>query len=207
MTDARDLYATRRERYAEERDVLTQRWNRLANLRLVAFVGFAGCVVWAIWVGSWWPVGPGAIGLAAFVGLVVMHRRVGRERRRAAILHDLNDEGEKRVRRDWGGLPLRHEFRAAADHPFAGDLDLFGRASGFHLLETVETPMGEAALRGALRSPVGPVDVRERQGAGGGLASLLDWRQELALRGRWSGEERPDPTPFLEWAEGEPWLA
>ncbi len=142
----RDLYASRRDHFGAERDALTQRWNRLANLRLIAFVAFAACLIWAIWVRSWQPVGPAAIALAAFVGLVVMHRRVGRQRWRAAILHDLNDEGEKRVRREWAGLPLRHTFRAAPDHPFAGDVDLFGRASVFHLLGTVETPMGEAAL-------------------------------------------------------------
>jgi hypothetical protein len=202
-----DLYASRRDRYAGERDALTQRWNRLANLRLIAFVAFAASVVWAIWVRSWLPAAPGAIALVAFVGLVVVHRRVGRLRWRAAILHDLNDEGEKRVRREWAGLPLRHTFRAAPDHPFAGDVDLFGRASVFHLLETVETPMGEAALRGSLLNPVAPAAIGERQGAVGELAPLLDWRQELALRGRRAGEERPDPAPFLRWAEGAPWLA
>ncbi|HKG24822.1 MAG TPA: hypothetical protein VKB09_04195 [Thermomicrobiales bacterium] len=206
-SDARHLYTSRRERYAADRDDLTQRWNRLANLRLVAFVAFAACLIWAIWVRSWLPVAPAAVALAAFVGLVVTHRRVGRARWRASILHDLNDEAEKRVRRDWADLPLRHAFRAGPEHPFAGDLDLFGRASVFHLLETVETPMGEAALRGSLLNPIAPAEVRERQGAVRELAPLLDWRQELALRGRQAGVERPDPTPFLRWAEGEPWLA
>ncbi|MEA2529588.1 MAG: hypothetical protein QOG89_1232 [Thermomicrobiales bacterium] len=164
-------------------------------------------MVWAIWVRRWLPVVPGATALVAFVVLVVMHRRVGRERWHAAILHDLNDEAEKRVRRDWAELPLRHAFRAAPDHPFAGDLDLFGRASVFHLLETVETPMGKTTLRVWLLSPAPPAEVGERQGAVSELAPLLDWRQELALRGRRAGEERPDPGPFLRWAEGGPWLA
>ncbi len=56
-------------------------------------------------------------------------------------------------------------------------------------------------------NPVAPAAIRERQGAVGELAPLLDWRQELALRGRRAGEERPDPAPFLRWAEGAPWLA
>ncbi|MEA2524718.1 MAG: hypothetical protein QOF73_1945, partial [Thermomicrobiales bacterium] len=201
------LYGGRWVRFAAERDALTARWNRLANLRLVAFVAAAACVVWAIWVRRWLPVVPGATALVAFVVLVVMHRRVGRERWHAAILHDLNDEAEKRVRRDWAELPLRHAFRAAPDHPFAGDLDLFGRASVFHLLETVETPMGKTTLRAWLLSPAPPAEVGERQGAVSELAPLLDWRQELALRGRRAGEERPDPGPFLRWAEGGPWLA
>jgi DNA mismatch repair ATPase MutS len=50
--------------------------------------------------------------------------------------------------------------------------------------------------------------VRERQAAVGELATaaLLDWRQELQVRGRLAGDSRPDPEPFLNWAEGERWL-
>jgi hypothetical protein len=201
------VYLDRRARFSAERDELTRRWNRVANLRLIAFVAFAACGVWAIWARRWLPAAPAAGALIVFVGLVVAHRRLGRRRMRAAILHDLNDEAEKRVLRSWDELPARHTFRAAPDHPFAADLDLFGRASVFHLLETVETPMGEAALRGWLLDPAPPREILERHDAVSELAPLLDWRQELALRGRRAGAERPDPAPFLIWAEGEPWLA
>jgi hypothetical protein len=202
-----DDYASRRDRYASERDGLTQRWNRVANLRLIAFVAFAAGAVWAVWARRWLPVVPAVVALVGFVVLIVVHRRLGRRRMRTAILYDLNDEGEKRVRRAWDDLPLRHAFRATPDHPFAADLDLFGRASVYHLLETVETPMGKSRLRGWLLGPASAVEVPERQAAVAELAPLLDWRQELALRGRRAGEDRPDPAPFLRWAEGEPWLA
>lgn len=196
------LYRLRRDRFAAERDALTARWNRIANLRLIAFVAAVGAVIWAIWIEAWWPVAVAAVALIAFVALVVRHRRLGRARWRAAILRDLNDEAERRVRRAWADLPLRHTFRATADHPFAADLDLFGRASVFHLLETIATPMGERTLRDWLLAPAAPPDVRERQGAVTELAPELDWRQELALRGRLAGDDRPDPEPFLRWAEG-----
>jgi hypothetical protein len=201
------LYASRRDRFAGERSDLTERWNRVANLRLIAFVAFAACAVWAIWARRWPPVVPAVLALVAFVVLVVVHRQLGQRRLRASILHDLNDEAEKRVRRAWVDLPLRHGFRATPDHPFAADLDLFGRASVFHLLETVETPMGNTRLRGWLLRPASPTEVKDRQEAVAELAPLLDWRQELALAGRLAGEKRPDPAPFLQWAEGEPWLA
>ena len=38
------------------------------------------------------------------------------------------------------------------------------------------------------------------------LAPLIDLRDDLALRGRQMGETRPDPAPFLAWAESAPWL-
>jgi MutS domain V len=201
------LYAARRDRFGAERNALTARWNRVANLRLVAFVAAAAGVVWAVWTGGWLPIVPAAVALGAFVVLVVVHRRLGRERRRAGALFDLNDEAEQRVRRDWAKLPVRHAFRAEPDHPFANDLDLFGRASVYHLLETVTTTMGSARLRDWLLAPAPPAAIGERQAAVAELAPALDWRQEFALRGRLAGEERRDPEPFLRWAEGKPVLA
>jgi hypothetical protein len=75
------------------------------------------------------------------------------------------------------------------------------------LLETVETPMGAARLHDSLIFPAVPEVVRERQSAVATLAPELDWRQELAVRGRMIGDERPNPEPLLAWAEGDRWLA
>src|SRR5215204_5886679 len=78
------IYRERRSRFGAERDALTARWNRLANLRLVAFLVAAAFVVWAVGGRIWWPLGPAGLALALFVGLVIRHRQVGRTRQRAA---------------------------------------------------------------------------------------------------------------------------
>ena len=39
------------------------------------------------------------------------------------------------------------------------------------------------------------------------LVRMLDFRDELAMHARGVAETRLDPEPFLNWAEGEPWLA
>ena len=74
-----------------------------------------------------------------------------------------------------------------------------------HLLETVGTFMGEGTLAAWLREPASPEMVRERQSAVMELAPQIDLRDELTW-GRLMGDEKPDPAPFLEWAEAEPWL-
>jgi hypothetical protein len=147
----------------------------------------------------------GLLGLV-FIVLVRYQGRLGRQRQRYTILWEINDEAGKRARREWKALPLRHTFRAEADHPYAGDLDLFGRASLYHWLETVTTSMGETTLRAWLLAPAPPDVARARQAAVAELAPLIDLRDDLALRGRLMGETRPDPAPFLAWAEGQPWL-
>lgn len=202
-----DHYRARRDRFAQERDALTRRWNRVANLRLLAFLAAASGLGYGVWQRSALAAVAGVILLGVFLLLVRHHGDLGRRRRRAAILHDLNAEALSRIARDWDALPLRYTIRAAPGHPFAADLDLFGRASLLHLLDTTSTPMGGATLARWLLEPAAPAEVRERQEAVAELAPVLDLRQELALRGRLRERGTPDPEPFLSWAEGGRWLA
>ncbi len=202
-----DHYRARHDRFARERDALTRRWNRVANLRLLAFLAAAGTLGYGVWQRSPIVAAAGVLLLGAFLFLVRHHGDLGRRRRRAAVLSDLNAEALSRIARDWDALPLRHTIRAAPGHPFAADLDLFGRASLLHLLDTTATPMGSVTLARWLLEPASPAEVRGRQEAVAELAPVLDLRQELALRGRLRERDTPDPEPFLSWAEGSRWLA
>ena len=95
-------------------------------------------------------------------------------------------------------------FRAL-DHPFLDDLDVFGRASLFQLLDTTETRFGEERLASILSNtePTGfPSAVRARQEAVKDLAGRLAFRERLSASGALLGAEKPDPRPFLAWAEG-----
>lgn len=204
--DVNGTYRARRDRFAAERDALTTRWNLLANLRLVAFAALAGFVIWAVQSRAWPPLLPAAAALLALVRLIAAHRATGRRRRRAEILHDLNAEALSRRDRDWNALPLRHTYRPEPTHPFAADLDLFGHASVFHLLETVETPMGQARLQEWLLAPAPAAEIGQRQAAAAALAPELVWRQDLAALGRSVEGRRIDPDAFLAWAEGDPHL-
>lgn len=202
-----EFSVARRDQFARERDNLTRRWNRVANVRLAAFALAAALAAWGLLVGPRALLWLAAVPFAAFVGLVVVHQRLGQRRQRAAALAEINAEGARRLARAWDSLPLRHADRPDPAHPYAADLDLFGRASLSHLLETTTTPMGEAARRDWLLAPAAPDTIRERQQAAAELAPRVELREELALRGRLSAAERGDPEPFLRWAEGEPWLA
>ena len=201
-----NVYDARCRRFAEERDALARESNRISNVRLLVFTAAAACFGWALWSEL---VVLGVVGvllLAGFVVLVARHRRLEHARRRAVGLHRINDEARKRLDRAWESLPLRHTVSADSSHPYATDLDLFGRASLFQLLESVATRMGERVLSHWLLAPAPPATVCERQAGVAELAPLIDLRQELAWRGRPSAEAGPDPDPFLDWAEAEPWL-
>src|SRR5690349_22843652 len=177
------VYAERRERFAREAEALQARWNRVANLRLAAFLAAVACLGWGIYVRNWPLVGAGVLLLVAFLVLVRHHVMLGRARQRALEFVAISVEAGARRRRDWEALPLRSTFRAAGEHPYAADLDLFGRASLFHLLYPGGTALGEATLRDWLLVAAAPGVARERQGSVAELAPRIDLRDDLIASG------------------------
>jgi hypothetical protein len=200
------IYRIRCDRFAKERDDLTRRWGRIANVRLVVFLAALACFGLGLFGRA--PL-LGLVGIGGFIAYFVLarrHTRIGAARYRAAGMWNINDEAGKRIARRWHSLPLRHTTRAEPGHPYANDLDIFGHASLFHLLDKVNTRMGEATLSHWLLQPAGPETVQWRQAAVAELAPMLDFRDELALRGGALMEAKPDPEPLLAWAEGRPML-
>jgi hypothetical protein len=196
-------YELRRTRFGTARDEHKRRWNRVGNARLVAFAAAIALLLLGLQVGSWIGYSAALICAIAFVVLVVVHRSIGRRLRHASALHDINLESRLRCERDWKALPLRHEFTVPAGHPYANDLDLFGHASLFHLLETVETPMGAERLRDWLLAPSTTEEALARQAFVRELGPELEWRQELEARGRLIGGSPPSPEPLLAWCESD----
>jgi predicted ATPase len=208
MDSPADVYRERSERFARLRDAVTVRWERVANARLVVFVLALAAFVWGIFVDDGWTFA--LLGFALLLGygmLATYHGILGRRRQRLIDLVAINEEAVQRHNRAWDELPLRAEAPADAGHPYALDLDITGRASLLHLLLASPTAGGERTLRRWLLAPAPTEAVRERQGAVAELADALDLRDDLAVGGRRVRAARPDPEPFLAWAEAEPWLS
>ena len=66
-------------------------------------------------------------------------------------------------------------------HPYARDLDLFGPASLFELLNTTRTEIGELTLADWLRAPAPLPEVRARQAAVDELRPMLDFKEDVAV--------------------------
>ena len=186
---------------------LTARWNGVGNLRLITFLVATGLAAWWL-LGDQRTAGYAAIPVAlAFLVLVVQHRRISRERQVAGLLATRVQEDVWRLERDWEKLPIRHESFDDPDHPYAGDLDLFGRGSLMHLLDTAVTPVGRETLGRWLLEAASIEQVEERQRSVQELAVLDDLRDRMAVETQIAGAGAKDPAVFIEWAESEPALA
>ncbi len=151
----------------------------ISNIRLA--IALAGAVLlWLAFVRfSISPAWPIAAWLTFGVLAAIHAKRLqGYERARAAERVYLR--GLDRLDGTWAGTG-RDGTAFLAGHAYAGDLDLFGPASLFELLNTTRTEAGELTLADWLRGPAPLAEVRARQGAIDELRPLLDFKEDVAV--------------------------
>jgi MutS domain V len=195
--------------YAAERLPEARTSRLISRFRLLTFLSGAAVVVWALTRGPLIPLLIAAgIVLAIFAALVVWHARVEERIAWLDALSLVNQQAAARKRRDWAHLPPGDAPAGLGSgllerHPYAADLDLFGRASLFQWLGPAATAMGARRLAEWLLRPASPEVVVLRQEAVTGLTPLDQWREHFAAHGVLSARARhEDIDRYLEWAEG-----
>ena len=199
-------YEQRAAAEAGRRGVQEQRSRRISTARLIVFLVAAGFLAWTIASRQADPVrlSVAAALFAVFAGLVAWHAIVEHRVAWHDALHTVNRHGAARVERRWDELP-RADVPDPIDishHPYAIDLDLFGRASLFQWLGPAATPAGARTLAAWLLKSAEPLTVRSRQEAVEELAQLVDWREQLSAHGLLArGTRQAEIDAFLTWAE------
>jgi hypothetical protein len=146
---------------------------------------------------AYWVIVP----VAAFVYFVVAHERVLRQVRRTGRVIAFYERGIARMENRWQGAGQSGERFLDVRHPYARDLDIFGRGSIFELLCTARTKAGEETLAAWLLAPAAPEVVRERNAAVTELRGRLDLREHLANLGE-DLQSGVQPEALAKWGEG-----
>jgi len=175
---------------------------RLADARLGVFVLL---LLWLL--AAWWwialPWWSAALPAGGFVGLLVVHDRVLRARKRAEGLRGYYADGLRRMDGTWPGTGQPGGDFAPEGHPYAQDLDLFGAGSLFELLCTARTRVGQETLAAWLCAPAQAAEVIARQEAVRELRERLALREDLALLGQDVGAA-VHPRSLERWADAPP---
>lgn len=176
-----------------------QRHLTIGNLRLFTGIG-AAVMGWMVFaqrtISPWWLVLP----VVAFGVLAAWHSRVLRRRTIAERAVLFYQRGLARIEDQWTGMGEAGEEFRDAEHPYAEDLDLFGRGSLFELLNSARTHGGEAKLAGWLKNRSAADVIRERQDAVRELRTRLTLREDLFVLGEDArGKLRSDA--LVRWAE------
>jgi hypothetical protein len=202
-----DVYGSRAATRRSELSVFEKSRAHAGYGRLIA-IGAALLIGWAI-VEHAAPAWSLALPIAGFIALVAWQSRIDRGAQCVKRAIGFYEHGRARVENRWQGSGETGERFADPHHPYASDLDLFGRASLFELLSTARTRGGEARLASWLKKGASIGDLRLRHEAIRELRPMLDWREEIAVLGEdvrsgvnadqlaaWAAAP---PSPFPAW--------
>jgi DNA mismatch repair ATPase MutS len=169
-------YEQRKLQHEQTLRVLKRKQNLLGWIRLgviiaiaiIAYFVFSGLGAW-----GWLVVG---IGIAAFLTIVSIDSSNNAAISYTKHLIDINEEELKVLNHDFYQLYDGVGFQPS-EHAYAGDVDLFGKASIFQFINRCQTEQGRGLLASNLIHPLPVSIVKERQLAVQELAPLLEWRQ------------------------------
>lgn len=182
--------------------VLRRKSNILALVRLLLFVGLVYSIYWLARHYSppllILPVGVAAL----FIACVNFHFRLKDERILWEKLRFVNANELDILEGKASDFPNGLDFLDPDN--YLDDLDIFGSASLFHVLNRTTTSHGTAALATLLRqSFLSPADILRQQSAIRPLAAQADIRRLLTAKGLVAGEKEGDLNSLNDWLNGE----
>jgi hypothetical protein len=143
--------------------------------------------------------------LAIFALVFVLHERVLRRLRITRQRKHFYERGLARLEGRWPGTGRQGEQFLQASHPYARDLDLFGKGGLFELLCTARTSAGEQKLASWLLAAAPLSEIALRQAAVTELAPRTDFQERMALAAEdIQAESATTPEALAAWAESAP---
>jgi hypothetical protein len=203
------VYTERSARYGKQAEEYGRHDRTLVVARTLTFlIGACGLLL-----GFWDPdnrpawIAAGTLILVLFLAVAIWDDWLKRHKAHFLQLQQVNDWQAARCRRAWSDVPVPRVTVPVEHAAVAKDLDLFGRASLFHLVNLAHTPRGVAMLRDWILEPATPEEIVDRQASVRELVPEVDLREELALRGNALADSLAGPDEFINWVEGPSYLA
>lgn len=165
-------------------------------------VAAAACGVGTLWIALlhaasvFWVLVPAVL----LIALVVAHERLLKAQERQRRAERFFERALARLDGKWTGTGEAGGHYLETSHPYAQDLDVFGKGSLFELLCTARTHIGEDTLAQWLLSPAEPETVRARNAGVEELRPRLDLREDLAVVAE-EARTGVEPISLAAWGE------
>ena len=184
--------------------IVARRQERLLGYAkvLIAFGTLAAALILLYYIKFLWLlVAPAGV----FACLAVMHENRLQQIRRRQRSIEFYERGVARVQDRWAGTGETGDRFLNPAHPYARDLDLFGRASLFQLLCTARTRAGEEKLAAWLLAAAPVEEIVARHGAIHDLSGRVKLREDLFCVGE-TVRAGVHPDSLARWGERKPRL-
>lgn len=190
MGDLKHFYTSQKEKHQGKLQQIKKRLALLATLRLAVFVALTLSTYFFWETTALFALLP--LGIVLFLYLVTQFSNVKRHKEYLERLIAINATELEILARKFHHLPDGKEF-LQPDHPYAQDLDLFGRGSFYQYANRTTLQQGREVLSSLLLDGY-PKDITKKQEAIQELAQLPEWRQHFSAL---AGETQPKISPDL----------
>jgi len=188
MSKVKQFYTQQRDKHSAHLQQVKKRLGLLATIRLAVFVALVAGLYF-FW-GHSAVFGIFVFGTALFLYLVARFVNLKKEKAYLERLVAINQTELEVLDRKFHHLPNGKEF-LQPEHPYAQDLDIFGRGSFYQYANRTTLQQGREVFSSLLLDGY-PKDIAKKQEAIKELAKLPEWRQHfLAL----AGETKPKIAP------------
>ncbi|HKL89810.1 MAG TPA: hypothetical protein VJ880_01375, partial [Allomuricauda sp.] len=188
MTKLKEFYTNQRNVYLVEQQREKKKLSLLATLRLTIFVAF-WLAIYLFWDATTLAVVLPLL-IVLFLYLIAKFSNVKRHKKYLERLIDINNKELQILNRRFHDFPDGSEF-LELDHPYAQDLDLFGRGSFYQYTNRTTLQQGREVFSNLLLDGY-PKDIAKKQEAIQELTQLPEWRQHFSAL---AGETQPKVSP------------
>lgn len=200
------LFAEKVEHYNTLAKRAGQRFNQLSVVRTLAFgLALVGLVYLANARNDDGFLLLLLLFVVGFPWLIRYHNRLRARRDHLLTLHLVNKNELKRLNFQLADFDRGTSFQTP-QHPYSGDLDIFGEHSLFQLTNRSTTQSGKATLAQWLLQPSAKPELLERQAAVQELTHLTDWRQTFQAYGLQHAASEENLSTLLSWMKEPPAL-
>ncbi|WP_195262720.1 MULTISPECIES: MutS family DNA mismatch repair protein [unclassified Clostridium] len=142
---------------------------------------------------------------AIFIVVAYYHNKKIQEKKEYKVYININSNGIARIKGTFKEKEDKGEEFLRDEHPFASDLDIFGRNSLFQMINSTKTKFGRNKLSQMLNLKTIPnrEEILKKQEAINELGEKVEWRQRLEVKSTIKKSGTKDINELLEWANGK----
>jgi len=197
----KEIYQQRRDKFSLSLDQVTRKIRQVSMLRISVFLAGLMAIYLGTTISVWWVIIFALVFFIAFVAIIVWHTKLHSRREELVRLLKINEDELLALENRFAQFHSGVEF-LDPDHPFAGDLDIFGEGSIFQYLNRTSTFIGKIKLAGWFLNPEKDIEtIKSRQESVADLKTRLEWRQNFQSVGMWLSEVQDDKTGLMTWVK------
>jgi MutS domain V len=196
-------YSSRIKLLTEQQQQLQQKKSALGWLRFAMVLAIAAAIYFLLPVAISYVIITVLVLVAIFGRIIYIDLKNKEAIKHTQRLIQINEDELKALAHQYYHFEEGSQF-LPADHPYANDLDIFGRASVFQYCNRTTSDMGGKSLSGWLLNPADVSTILQRQKAIKELTTTKDWSQQLQAYGAAQKITHATQQRLQAWLQSEP---